>query len=85
MGAEGGWFDPEQVSYNVVRDGVTVASRIKDTTFTDTLPETFATSVYSIEVCYGGTAVAGSNEVSVATGSYLCPTATTSSSPPTSC
>lgn len=71
MGAEGGWFDPEQLSYNVVRDGVTVASGIKDTTFTDTLPETFATSVYSIEVCYGGTAVAGSNEVSVATGSYL--------------
>ncbi|MDE7426557.1 MAG: choice-of-anchor J domain-containing protein [Muribaculaceae bacterium] len=70
-GAQGGWFDPAALSYNIISDGKVIASDIKNTSYTLILPETFLTATYQVQVCYGGVPGAMTEGITVSTGMYM--------------
>ncbi len=71
VGENGGWFDASLLTYNVMRNGIVVAQGLTSTDYTETFPETFAVSTYTLQVCYAGTVCSGSNKVRAVTGDHL--------------
>ncbi|MBD5224705.1 MAG: hypothetical protein HDS68_01890 [Bacteroidales bacterium] len=70
-GENGGWFDQSLLSYNVRRNGNVIAASIIETKFTDSLDDTFATNIYTVETLYGGEPCGLSNSVRANTGDHL--------------
>lgn len=71
VGENGGWFDPSLLTYNINRNGITIANSVSATRFTDLLGDCFATNVYTVENLYGGQPCGISNSARANTGDHL--------------
>lgn len=54
QGASGGWFDPSELSYTLLRDGKVIADNIRETSFTDRPGDELHAYLYTLRTLYAG-------------------------------
>lgn len=70
-GENGGWFDPSKLSYNLLRNGQSIARGLTATDYSDVTDGYFVTNTYTVEVCYAGAPVSQSNSAFASAGTHL--------------